>query len=93
MKPLADFEPAPKRPCGLSEGCHICLAAAREDRIAFRQITEESAERMLAIQYGAQVDPTYEAPLSPIPEPHRKAAEHFRQSDEEARRRRLRQRK
>ena len=93
MKPLADFEPAPKRPCGLSESCHLCLAAAREDRAAFQQIIEESAERMLAIQYGGQVDPTYEPPLSLIPEPHRKTAEHFRQLDEAARRKRLQQRK
>ncbi len=61
VKPLADFEPSPKRACGISQSCHICLVTGREERADVRQIVEEAAARMLEIQFRqhhGNLDPT-----------------------------------
>ena len=54
-----------------------------------RQIGEESAARMLAIQHAPRPTPNYEPPTRPIPEEHRRTDEYFRAFDADRRNRRV----
>lgn len=92
-KPLADFEPAPKRACGRSQQCHDCLASEREERAAVRQISKESAARMLEIQYRPTPEPIPATPPERLFPSEFKTAEYFRQVDATRRRQRLQRRK
>jgi hypothetical protein len=91
VKPLADFEPSRSRVCGISESCHSCLTSAREERAAVELIIEESAERMLEIQY--RPTPMPETPLERPLRTEVRTDEYFRQVDATRRRRRLQRRK
>lgn len=91
VKPLADFEPSRHRASAITESCHACLTAARKERAAIEQITQESAARMLEIQYR----PT-PMPKTPLKRPLRtevRSDEYFREVDAVRRRQRLQRRK
>lgn len=90
-KPLADFEPAPKRACGLSQQCHNCLASEREERAAVRQISEESAARMLEIQY--RTIPALDLPEDVHLDPEIGTDPYYRHLNSTRRRQRLQRRK
>lgn len=87
IKPLEDFEPSRDRACGIAARCRPCLKEFREDRVACREIVEQSAARIYELQYRST--PAIGPPLEPRLPSITKTAEHFRAIDAIRRRQRL----
>ncbi len=86
VKPIADFEPARHRACGITAGCRKCLAREREVLAILKAAHDEWTER----HYAPTIVPDYQP--EPIPEEDRRTAEYFRGVDAARRRERLQQR-
>lgn len=87
VKPLADFEPTRHWACGITQSCHLCLVAGREERADVRQIVEEAAARMQEIQFRST--PATSTPRRRAEPSERLTDEYFRSLDAARRRKRL----